>query len=54
LDLGIGWRFPGRPFIASFEAANVLDAHFNFQDTDSLNERIFPRRTILARITFRL
>jgi hypothetical protein len=54
LDVGIGWRFPGRPFIASFEAANVLDAHFHFQDTDSLNERLFPRRTLLARITFRL
>jgi Flp pilus assembly protein TadD len=54
LDLGIGWRFPGRPFIATFEAANVLDSHFHFQDTDLLNERIFARRTILARITFRL
>jgi Flp pilus assembly protein TadD len=54
LDLGIGWRFPGRPFIATFEAANVLDSHFHFQDTDSLNERIFARRTILGRITFRL
>jgi len=54
LDLGIGWRFPGRPFIATFEVANVLDSHFHFQDTDSLNERIFARRTLLARITFRL
>jgi hypothetical protein len=54
LDLGIGWRFPGRPFIATLEAANVLDSHFHFQDTDSLSERIFSRRTILARITFRL
>jgi Flp pilus assembly protein TadD len=54
LDLGVGWRFPGRPFIATLEAANVLDSHFNFQDTDSFTERIFPRRTILARITFRL
>jgi hypothetical protein len=54
LDLGIGWRFPGRPFIATFEAANVLDSHFHFQDTDLLNERIFARRTVLARITFRL
>jgi Flp pilus assembly protein TadD len=54
LDLGIGWRFPGRPFIATFEVANVLDSHFHFQDTDLLNERIFARRTLLARITFRL
>src|SRR5262249_52666344 len=42
LDLGIGWRFPGRPFLVTFEAANVLDSHFKFQDTDSLNEQIFP------------
>jgi hypothetical protein len=35
LDIGIGWRFPGRPFIATFEAENVLDSHFHFQDIDS-------------------
>lgn len=54
LDLGIGWRYPGRPFIATFEVQNVLDSHFHFQDTDPLNMRIFARRTFLARLTVRL
>ncbi len=54
LDMGIGWRDPGRPLIATLEAQNVLDSHFHYQDTDPLNPQIFPRRTFLARITFRL
>jgi len=54
LDLGIGWRYPGRPLIATFEAQNVLDSHFHFQETDLLNQRIFARRTFLARVALRL
>jgi outer membrane receptor protein involved in Fe transport len=54
VDLGVGWRFPGRPVIATLEVQNLLDSHFHFQDTDPINPRIFPRRTILARVTFRL
>jgi hypothetical protein len=54
LDMGIGWRYPGRPFIATLEVQNLLDSHFHYQDTDPLAPRIFPRRTILARVTFRL
>jgi outer membrane receptor protein involved in Fe transport len=54
VDMGIGWRFPGRPFIATFEVENLLDTHFHFQDTDPVNQRLFPRRTVLARITARL
>jgi predicted Zn-dependent protease len=54
LDMGIGWRYPGRSLIATLEAQNLLDSHFHYQDTDPLNPRIFPRRTFLARITFRL
>jgi outer membrane receptor protein involved in Fe transport len=54
LDMGIGWRYPGRPFIATLEVQNLLDSHFNFQDTDPLNPRILPRRTLLARVTLRL
>jgi predicted Zn-dependent protease len=53
LDMGIGWRYPGRPLIATLEAQNLLDSHFHYQDTDPLNPRIFPRRTFLARITLR-
>jgi hypothetical protein len=53
-DMGIGWRYPGRPFIATFEVQNLLDSHFHYQDPDPLNPRIFPRRTVLARITFHL
>jgi Flp pilus assembly protein TadD len=54
VDIGIGWRYPGRPFIATLEVQNLLDSHFHYQDTDPLNPRIFPRRTFLARVTFRL
>jgi len=54
VDLGVGWRYPGRPFITTFEVQNLLDAHFHFQDTDPLNPRIFARRTFLVRMTARL
>jgi Flp pilus assembly protein TadD len=54
VDLGIGWRYPGRPFIATFEVQNLLDSHFHFQDVDPLRPRLFARRTFLARMTFRL
>jgi hypothetical protein len=52
--MGVGWRYPGRPFIATVEVQNLLDSHFHYQTTDQLNRRIFPRRTFLARITLRL
>jgi len=54
VDVGIGWRFPGRPAIATLEFQNCLDSHFHYQDTDVINPRIFPRRTILGRVTCRL
>jgi Flp pilus assembly protein TadD len=54
IDLGIGWRYPGRPLIATLEVQNLLDSHFHFQDTDPLYPAILPRRTFLARVTFRL
>jgi Flp pilus assembly protein TadD len=54
VDMGIGWRYPGRPLIATFEVQNLLDSHFHYQDTDPLNPRIFPRRTFLGRLTLRL
>jgi hypothetical protein len=52
--MGVGWRYPGRPFIATVEVQNLLDSHFHYQDTDPLNPRILPRRTFLARIALRL
>jgi hypothetical protein len=54
VDMGIGWRYPGRPVIATFEVQNLLDSHFHFQDTDPLAPRIFARRTFLGRVTIRL
>jgi Flp pilus assembly protein TadD len=54
VDIGIGWRYPGRPLIATLEVQNLLDSHFHYEDIDPFNPRIFPRRTLLARITFRL
>jgi TonB dependent receptor len=54
VDMGIGWRYPGRPLIASFEVQNLLDANFHFQSIDPLYPGILPRRTFLARLTFRL
>ena len=38
--MGIGWRYPGRPFIATIEVQNLLNSHFHYQDTDQLNPRI--------------
>jgi len=54
LDMGIGWRYPGRPLIASFEVQNSLDSNFHFQSIDPLYPVILPRRTFLARVTLRL
>jgi hypothetical protein len=54
VDMGIGWRYPGRPLIASFEVQNLLDANFHFQSIDPLYPGILSRRTFLARLTFRL
>jgi outer membrane receptor protein involved in Fe transport len=54
VDLGLGWRYPGRPLIATFEVQNLLDSRFHFQDPDPINPRIFARRTFLARLTFRI
>ena len=54
MDMGVGWRYPGRPFIATLEVENLLDSHFHYQDTDRFTPRLFPRRTFLARLTFRL
>jgi tetratricopeptide (TPR) repeat protein len=54
VDMGIGWRYPGRPLIATVEVQNLMDSHIHYQDIDQLNPRIFARRTFLARISFRL
>jgi len=54
VDMGIGWRYPGRPLIASFEVQNLLDSNFHFQNIDPLYPGILQRRTFLARLTFRL
>ena len=54
VDIGLGWRYPGRPFIATIEAQNLLDSHFHFQNIDPITPGILPRRAIIARVTFRL
>jgi hypothetical protein len=28
--MGIGWRYSGRPLIATFEVQNLLDSHFHY------------------------
>ena len=45
VDIGIGWRYPGRPLIATLEVQNLLGSHFHYEDIDPFNPRIFPRRT---------
>jgi tetratricopeptide (TPR) repeat protein len=58
VDLGIGYRFPDRIGIASFQVQNLLDEGMEFQD-DSFREfqeepsvgPYFPDRTFLGRIT---
>ncbi len=49
VDLELGWRFGnGRNFIA-VSAKNLLDHSFNFKDTDPLNSRVSPERSIIAK-----
>jgi hypothetical protein len=59
VDVGLGFRFPKRLGIASFQILNLLDQEFNYQDntyrTFSDEPAVgpyFPDRTLFGRITF--
>lgn len=59
VDAGIGFRFPKRLGIASFQVLNLFNERFNYQDDtyrEFTNEPTigpyFPQRTLFGRITF--
>jgi tetratricopeptide (TPR) repeat protein len=52
VDVGVGWRMPGRPVVGSLQVKNLLNSAFRFQDTDPLNPTIIPKRLIMGRITW--
>lgn len=54
LDLAVGYRFPKRWGLASFQVRNVSDERFMFQDSDPANSRIAPRRQFLFRLSIDL
>ena len=47
----IGYRLPNRLGRITFEARNLFDADFNFQDTDSSNPRVRVGRVAALRFT---
>ncbi len=54
VDAGISFRLPKRYGIITLEAKNLFDKEFNFQDTDPVNPRIQPKRTVLFKFTLAL
>ena len=58
LDAAIGYRFPQRYGIVSFEVGNIFDEDFSFlgiesRTSDELASKplFFPERTVLLRLT---
>ena len=51
VDLYAGYRLPKRYGVISFEARNLFDEKFRFQDTDPGNPSIYPERMILAKFS---
>ncbi|SER02249.1 Flp pilus assembly protein TadD, contains TPR repeats [Nitrosomonas sp. Nm51] len=56
LDTTIGYRFPNRMGLVSFEGRNLLNEHFffrnvNFYVSEAINPRFIPTRTFFARVT---
>ena len=51
VDASVSYRLSKRFGIISFEARNLLDKEFQFQDTDPANPSISPGSLVLARFT---
>jgi len=51
VDASLGYRLPRRLGIVTFEAKNLFDEEFYFQDTDPSNPHITPESLIFARLT---
>lgn len=49
-DTSLGYRLPKRWGILSFEAKNLFDKSFRFQDTDRDNPLIQPKRTVYFKV----
>ena len=50
-DAAVGYRFPKRYGMLTFEVKNLFDESFEFQDTDAANPSIYPERLALVRLT---
>ncbi|MDX2451557.1 TonB-dependent receptor, partial [Desulfosarcina sp.] len=50
-DAALGYRFPKRYGMLTFEVKNLFDETFKFQDTDATNPSIYPERLALIRLT---
>jgi outer membrane receptor protein involved in Fe transport len=53
-DASAGYRLPNRWGIASIEARNLFDKSFRYQDMDRFNPVIWPKRSVLFKITLAL
>lgn len=53
-DATIGYRLPRRTGILAFEARNILDQRFRFQEIDPMNPLIQPERLIFLKLTVSL
>ena len=49
-DLAISYRLPRRLGYIAFEAKNLLDKQFSFQDSDPLNPTVSARRLLLGKL----
>ncbi len=50
-DSAVGYRLPNRTDESPFDVRNLLNATFNFQDTDSSNPTIRLGRVAILRFT---
>ncbi|MBZ0159445.1 MAG: TonB-dependent receptor, partial [bacterium] len=51
VDAAVRYRLPHRLGFVTFEARNLFDERFRFQDTDPANPQIQPARSIFVRLT---
>ena len=50
-DASVGFRLPKRLGLITFEARNLFDEEFKFQETDPVSPSLYPERLMVGRIT---
>ncbi len=53
-DAGVSYRLPKHRGMISFEARNLFDTSFSYQDMDPVSPSIQPRRSIFLKVTLAL